>query len=93
MYTQDKRFIILLLVVIVLASFAGVLLHHHDDGQDHDDCSICHLAKQVTGLLLFASVLIGHLFSSSRFTFPAAPLFQSVELVSRLKNRAPPVLA
>lgn len=93
MYRQKGKFIFILVAVVLLASFASVLFHHHDDYKDHDHCSICHLAKQVTGLLLFASIIIGRLFSSARFEFPAAPAFQSFELVSRLKNRAPPVLA
>jgi len=87
-----RKLLFVLIALILLASFTSVLIHHHDDGEEHSDCAVCHLAKIVTGILILASIFVGAIFSSKRFNVLKSQFFNSLQLVSQLQSRAPPVL-
>ncbi|MBI4970871.1 MAG: hypothetical protein HZC17_03420 [Candidatus Omnitrophica bacterium] len=93
MFFRAHKFLVIFLALILLAGFGAVLFHHHDDGVDHSDCAVCHFVKQITGSLIFASIIAGLLFSSKKFAVPASEKLGLFDFISHLKNRAPPVLA
>ena len=92
-FFRSHKFFVIFFALILLVGFGAVLLHHHDDGEDHSDCAVCHLAKQITSLLILASILVSHLFSSKKFIAPSCEKLSSFDFISHLQNRAPPVLA
>lgn len=84
----------LCLVVIALLAAIGLFsafLHHHSNGKETNQCSICHLVKQMS--CLFAAAAAFFLFEPSRKFFrPALVRSASLLFPSEPQGRSPPFL-
>ena len=90
---RNHKTILAFLSVCLLAGMILTLLHHHADG-GHEDCSVCHLVRQVLGLFIcFLISFFGHHLNIQSFFRNLSEKFVQTFFVTGLRDRAPPVLA